>query len=118
MMKYNKTPSKMYKQLVQQKVQQNMQQKVQQKVQQKKQQKVHNNYVSLLIKQFVFTKSMESLLNQNTKKIQFLNKFFCATRCTLRCAFCCEVLCSAVDFVVQFYLRARENKFHIARYPK
>ena len=52
-MKYKKIPSKMYKQLVQQ--------IVQQKVQQKGQQKVHNIYVALLIKQFVFTKLMESL---------------------------------------------------------
>ena len=37
------------------------QQIVQQKVQQKAQQKVHNNYVALLIKQFVFTQSVESL---------------------------------------------------------
>ena len=42
MEKYNKISSKMYL------VQQIMQQKVQQKV--------HNNYVALLIKQFVFTK--------------------------------------------------------------
>ena len=53
MEKYNKISSKMYKYLVQQ--------IVQQKVQQKAQQKVHNNYVALLIKQFVFTKSVESL---------------------------------------------------------
>ena len=44
MEKYNKISSKMYKHLVQQ----IMQQKVQQKV--------HNNYIALLIKQFVFTK--------------------------------------------------------------
>ena len=44
MEKYNKISSKMYEHLVQQ----IMQQKVQQKV--------HNNYVALLIKQFVFTK--------------------------------------------------------------
>ena len=44
MEKYNKISSKMYKHLAQQ----IMQQKVQQKV--------HNNYVALLIKQFVFTK--------------------------------------------------------------
>ena len=44
MEKYNKISSKMYKHLVQQ----IMQQKVQRKV--------HNNYVVLLIKQFVFTK--------------------------------------------------------------
>ena len=43
----------MYKQFVQQIVHQ----KVQQKVQQKLKQKVHNNYVALLIKQFVFIKS-------------------------------------------------------------
>ena len=49
MEKYNKISSKMYKYLVQQ------------IVQQKAQQKVHNNYVALLIKQFVFTKSVESL---------------------------------------------------------
>ena len=41
MEKYNKISSKMYKHLVQQ--------------------KVHNNYVSLLIKQFVFTKLVETL---------------------------------------------------------
>ena len=44
MEKYNKISSKMYKHLVQQ------------IIQQKVQQKVHNNYVALLIKQFVFTK--------------------------------------------------------------
>ena len=44
-MKYNKISSKMYKQLLQQIVQQ----------------KVHNNYVALLIKQFVFNKLVESL---------------------------------------------------------
>ena len=45
MMKQNKIPSKMYKQLVQQKVQE----------------KVHNNYAALLINQFVFNKLVESL---------------------------------------------------------
>ena len=49
--------SKMYKHLVQQIVQQ----KEQQKLQQKLQQKVHNNYVALLIKQFVSTRLLESL---------------------------------------------------------
>ena len=49
MEKYNKISSKMYKHLVQQ------------SVQQKGQQKVHSNYVTLLIKQFVFTKLVESL---------------------------------------------------------
>ena len=49
MEKYNKISSKMYKHLVQQ------------IVQQKLQQKVHNNYVAPLIKQFVFTKLVESL---------------------------------------------------------
>ena len=34
---------------------------VQQIVQQKVQQKLHNNYVALLIKRFVFTKLVESL---------------------------------------------------------
>ena len=47
----------MYKHLVQQIVQQ----KEQQKLQQKLQQKVHNNYVALLIKQFVCTRLLESL---------------------------------------------------------
>ena len=45
MEKYNKISSKMYKNLVQQKVQE----------------KMHNNYVVPLIKQFVFTKLVESL---------------------------------------------------------
>ena len=45
MKKYNKISNKMYKHLVQQKVQQ----------------KVHNNYVALFIKQFKFTKLVESL---------------------------------------------------------
>ena len=45
MEKYNKISSEMYQHLVQQTVQQ----------------KVHNNYVVLLIKQFVFTKLVESL---------------------------------------------------------
>ena len=35
--------------------------KVQQKVKQKVKQEVYNNYVALLIKQFVFTKLVESL---------------------------------------------------------
>ena len=43
----------MYKQFVQQTVQQNMQQKMQRKV--------HNGYVALLIKQFLFTKLVKSL---------------------------------------------------------
>ena len=38
-----------------------VQQKAQQKVQQNVQQKLHNNHVALLIKQFVFTKLVESL---------------------------------------------------------
>ena len=42
-------------------MQQKVQQKEQQKAQQKAQQKMHNNYVALLIKQFVFTKLEESL---------------------------------------------------------
>ena len=45
MEKYNKISSKMYKNLVQQKVQQ----------------KMHNKYVAPLIKQFVFTRLVESL---------------------------------------------------------
>ena len=45
MEKYSKIPNKMYKHSVQQNVQQT----------------VHNNYVTLLIKQFVFTKLVESL---------------------------------------------------------
>ena len=45
MEKYNKISSEMYQHLVQQTVQQ----------------KVDNNYVALLIKQFVFTKLVESL---------------------------------------------------------
>ena len=42
-------------------MQQKVQQKEQQKAQQKALQKMHNNYVALLIKQFVFTKLEESL---------------------------------------------------------
>ena len=49
--KYNKILSKMYKHLVQQTVQQ----------------KVHNNYVALLIKQFVFTKLVDSFNSLNTQ---------------------------------------------------
>ena len=49
MEKYEKILSKMYKHLVQRIVQQQVQQKV------------HNNYVAPLIKQFVFTKLVESL---------------------------------------------------------
>ena len=49
MEKYNKISSEMYQHLRQQ------------TVQQKVQQKVHKNYVALLIKQFVFTKLVESL---------------------------------------------------------
>ena len=48
MHKYNKISSKMYKHLVQQKVEQQVQQKV------------HNNYVALFMKRFVFTKLVES----------------------------------------------------------
>ena len=48
MEKYNKVSSKMYKHLLQQ------------KMQHKVQQKMHNNYVALLIKEFVFTKLVES----------------------------------------------------------
>ena len=51
--RYNKISSKMYKRVVQQ--------KAPQKVQQNVQQKLHNNHVALLIKQFVFTKLVESL---------------------------------------------------------
>ena len=47
-MEKHKILSKMYKGLVQR--------IVQQKVQQKLQQKVHNNYVTHLVKRFVFTK--------------------------------------------------------------
>ena len=53
------------------------------------------------------------MLNKaKTKKNQFFNKFYRATRCALLCA----VLCSVVNFVVQFCLR--ENKFHIVTYCK
>ena len=51
MEKYNKILSKMYKRLVQQTVQK----------------KVHNNYVALLIKQFVFTKLVDSFNSLNTQ---------------------------------------------------
>ena len=49
MVKFNKISSKIYKHLVQQ------------EAQQKVQQKVNKKYVALLIKQFVFTKLVESL---------------------------------------------------------
>ena len=45
MKKYNKISRKMYKHLVQQKVQQNVKQEVKQKV--------YNNYVALLMEQFL-----------------------------------------------------------------
>ena len=75
-------------------MQQITEQKVEPKVQQKVEQKVQNNYVALLIKQFVFPKLVESpssntqcklhfsqvKQNQNTKEIKFFNKFYCATR--------------------------------------
>ena len=48
MEKYNKVSSKIYKHLLQQ------------KMQHKVQQKMHNNYVALLIKEFVFTNLVES----------------------------------------------------------
>ena len=38
--------------------------------------------------------------NQNIKKIQFFNKFYCA----MQCALCCAVLCSVVNFLMQLYL--------------
>ena len=50
------------------------------------------------------------LLNITRTQRQFFNRFHCETRCALRCA----VLYSVLNFVVQFYLRARGNKFHIA----
>ena len=53
MKKYNKISCKMCKHLVQQIVQEIVQQKVQQKA--------HNDYPALLIKQIVFTKSLECL---------------------------------------------------------
>ena len=53
-----------------------------------------------------------------TKKIHFFNKFYCATHYALRCALRCEVLCGVMNFAVQFYLRARENKFRLVIYPK
>ena len=52
MEKYNKTLSRIYKHLLQQTVQQKVQQKIQQKV---------HSYVALLMKQFMFTKLVESL---------------------------------------------------------
>ena len=57
-------------------VQQITQQKVELKVQQKVEQKVHNNYVALLIKQFVFLKLVESPTSNTQCKLQFcmLNK--------------------------------------------
>ena len=101
--KCNKISIKVYKNLVQQKVQQN----------------VHNNYVALLIQQFGFNKLVELYFpptqqNQNTKKIQFFNKFYCATRFAFRCA----ALCSVMNFAVKFHLKARENKFRIVIYPR
>ena len=96
------------------------------------------NYVALLIRRFVFSKLVESVYeyilsglknkysawiinsgcglyfllawqDQNTKRNQFFNKRFCTTRCTLGCA----ILCCVLNFVVQLYLMARENEFHI-----
>ena len=58
------------------------------------------------------------LKNQSTKKIQFFNKFYCATPYSLCCALRYAVLSRVVNFVVQFYLRKRENKFHIVIYSK
>ena len=60
---------------------------------------------------------MFRLFNKTKTKKKF-NKFDCATRRTLRCALRCVVWCSVVNFVVQFYLRTRENKFHVAIYPR
>ena len=48
-----------------------------------------------------------------TKKNDF-NEFYCATCHALRCA----TLCSIVNFVLQFWLRAREIKFHFVIYCK
>ena len=48
------------------------------------------------------------------RKDNFLNKFHCATCRALRST----VLCSVVKFVVQLYLRGRENIFNIAIYCK
>ena len=75
MMKYNKIPSKMYKQLAQQIVQQKMQHKVQQQV--------HNNYVALLSKQFVFNKLVGSLyyeLEYSVEDVIFIFRLFSKTK--------------------------------------
>ena len=96
------------------------------------------NYVALLIRRFAFSKLVESVYeyilsgfknkysawiinsgcgiyfllvwqDQNTKRNQFFNKLFYTTRCTLGCA----ILCCVLNFVVQLYLMARENEFHV-----
>ena len=73
------------------------------------QQKVHNNYVVPLIKQSVFTKLVEFLYLQ----LEYSNDVFtCLTKPKH------EENCSVMNFVVQFQLRARENKFRIAIYRK
>ena len=89
------------------------------------QQIVRNNYVSLLIKQFVFTKLVESL-NLNALWICKLYFFKAQRKFNFSINFIVQhvaqlgssILCSVMSFVVQFYLRVRENKFHISAYCK
>ena len=64
------------------------------------------------------TSDFACLTKPKHKKIQSFNKFYYATRYALRCALRCVVLSSVVNFVVHFYLRAGENKFHVAIYSK
>ena len=62
----------------------------------------------------ILSKMYEHLTKAKHKEKQFFNIFYCTTRCALSYS----VLCTAVNFVVQFYLSSRENKFHIVIYPK
>ena len=47
------------------------------------------------------------------KENSMFQYFYCATCWVLWCATRCTVFCSVLNVVVQFYLRARQNEFHV-----
>ena len=87
--------------------------------------KVHNIYVALFRKRFVFNKRkfcdregtnfiFRLYKESKTRRKGIFYQFYFASHCAFRCT----VLCNVVNLVVQFYLIVWEDKFLLGIYSK
>ena len=87
--------------------------------------KVHNIYVALFRKRFVFNKRkfcdregtnfiFRFYKESKTRRKGIFYQFYFASHCAFRCT----VLCNVVNLVVQFYLIVWEDKFLLGIYSK